>query len=464
VTNLVIYTDGSCSPNPGNGGFGLYGYTYNFTEKNKNFKHPIHSKCYFTRDGILPNRDKDNLEVLEVIEYIKSLDGSFSTNNEAELLAVLTALEKGKAIENLESISIFTDSNYIVTSFNDHMHKWLKNNWRKMDGNTIAHKDIWLDIYENYKWYKSKDIHIRIEWVKGHAKRYGNNIADLYANAGSNASKQYEEAVVVLDKVSSFADYRKSYPQKDFIHFFRDLYFSSDDIDDGDYCFISTSEDPETSGKRNTSSIFVTNIGFKPKVIDEFKKIFRSIERNYVTTCCIRLTKLNNKDMLRLLDMVDTKYLLSKLDDTTISLIGDPTPFIFENIGKQPFINYIYETFSKVKDIHEKNTSSSISKYDITDLIIKDNKILITNKDKFVDYTEVIDDNVKIKQKLILRIGYDIPSYLSLKNIEKSIQKVYVVLETNDDCNFYTLYTDIITTDREIYSVNVTNKFLKSIV
>lgn len=461
--NFVCFCDGSCRGNPGYAGSGVYGYTYRESTKHKNHKHPNNSKYYFTSEGILTEKNTTPIEVIDIVEIIKAINSSNSTNNEAELLAVTTALQKARLMDNLKEVTIYTDSNYIVTSFNENIEKWKQNNWKRIDGKTIIHINEWTIIDNIHKEFIDKGIKLNINWVKGHSDNYGNNIADLYSVIGSNAARQLtDNNTTILDQVIPYSEYKESFNDKDFMFFFRDLYFSSNSLDDTNYCFISNSEDSNILGKRNNYSIFVTNIGYVPTIINDIKKFYRSIERDYTTTCCIKICKLENKNIYRLTKLIDIKYFLTKISCNNYSLVGDKTPFLFENTINFPFIINASTLFSNMVYIDESmdNDQYNIIKKDITDDLIKDGKLKITNKDKFLDFTEKLKDIITLKQKLIIKIGYDIPNYLALKNIEKDIKKVNMIILTNYDNNFCTVYINIVTSNRILYSTNIENKYL----
>ncbi len=463
----VFYCDGSCRGNPGYAGSGTYGYIYKDSDKPKNHKHPQHATLYFTPDGIQKDKSNTPIEVISIVEAIRSINSPTSTNNEAELLAAVTALQKTDSIENLCEITIFTDSNYIVTAFNENLEKWKLNNWRRIDNKPIVHLKEWT-IIDNYNQdFIKRNIKLNIIWVKGHSDNHGNIIADLYSVIGSNAARQLkdEDSVIIFDQILSYADYKKSYDNKDFIFYFRDLYFCSNKLNDANYCFLSSSDDPNILGKRNNFSIFVSNIGYVPPIINRIKEFYREIQRDYVTTCCIKINKLENRDVLRLTELIDTRYLLVRTNQSkTYSIVGDNSPFLFENSINFPFIVNASKLFNKMNyiDSIKDEAHNNILRFDVTDTFIdlSTNKIKLTNKDKFIDINHLIEGKLTLKQSLIIGIGYDIPSYLALKNIEKDIEKVYIIVENNIDNNFCTVYINIITNTRNIYSVNIENKYL----
>jgi ribonuclease HI len=471
--HFVATTDGSCRGNPGYGGYGVYGYTYKYSTRNKNIKHPTHATLFFTRNGVQTTRDESNLEVIGLYEVIKSINNPLSTNNEAELLGFITALNKAATVDNLKSIKIFTDSNYIVTAFNENIEKWKLNDWRRQDNKPIVHKQAWMTIDDFKNKFNQAGVTVEAIWVKGHSDDYSNIVADIYSVVGSNSAKRQLTSTsttfneTILDTYLSYADYKKSYINKDIILYFRELYFSSNALDDTHYCFLSTSDNPHTVGKRDTSSIFVTNIGYVPTFVNELKKIFRAIPRVYTTTCCVKLNRLENKDILRLTNLVNAEDLLvHQLNPSGVvsyALVGgDNTPFIYENGYDYPFMISATGLFSRMMDIvatHEDTPLRLIK--DITPRIVQDGKIVFSNKEKHLDFTDVIDERFNLKEKLYVTVGYDIPSYLALKNIEADIQSVQLILDAKPDSNFCTLYLNINTADRNIYTVNIENKFLR---
>lgn len=477
--HVVFFADGSCKGNPGYSGFGVFGYTYKYSVRPKNIKHPAHPTLSFTTSGVLKEKDTESIEVDRVFDIIHAMGNPKSTNNDAELLAFTTAMKKALTIENLGSFTIYTDSNYVVTSFNENLDKWLVNDWRRLDGKQIVHVREWDVINQLRAQMREAGIKINVQWVKGHSDSYGNIIADLYSNVGSNAairqlndpSGKFDE--VVLDTTLTYKEYKDSYPEKDITMFFRDIYFTSNaTTDDTNYCFLCTSETPNTVGKRDTSSIFVTNVGFVPEVINAFKRIYRSVPRVYAGIATMKLNKLENKDLLRLTTLVKAEDLVTKTvinNSLQFRLIGDTTAFMTETGNEYPFVMRASGLFNKTLHIHgwveDDPSQVNCTTTDITNLIVKDGVVAFTNKDKTIDVTDIFHDpdiRSKHKQRLLISIGYDIPSFLALKSIEDKIKKVTLVIEDKPDTNFCTIYVCIETEDRKIYSVNVEDKFLKT--
>lgn len=138
---LVIYTDGACSGNPGPGGWGVL---MQFGDKEKTLK----------------GGEKE------------------TTNNRMEMMAAIKALE---AINDKYrgEITLWTDSTYVMKGITEWIHGWKKRGWKKSDKKPVVNKDLWqeldaLNAKHNVTW----------KWVKGHAGVDGNERADELAREG----------------------------------------------------------------------------------------------------------------------------------------------------------------------------------------------------------------------------------------------------------------------------------------
>jgi ribonuclease HI len=142
---INIYTDGACSGNPGNGGWGA-----------------------FLSDG----------------KYSKEIYGGSkeTTNNRMELTA---AIESIRIIKNPSNIIINTDSVYVKDGITKWIANWKKNNWKNSQKKDVKNRDLWEEL-DNL----IKDHEIEWKWVKGHAGNIGNERADELARKG--ASEQIE--------------------------------------------------------------------------------------------------------------------------------------------------------------------------------------------------------------------------------------------------------------------------------
>lgn len=141
LPEVIVYTDGACSGNPGPGGWG----------------------------AILIWNGKE-----------KSLSGgeAQSTNNRMEMKAVIEAL---KAMKKPCLIKIHSDSALIINAMTQGwIENWQKRDWRKSDKKPVENKDLWLEMLEAMKPHQ-------VEWikVKGHSGLPLNERVDQLAVAES---------------------------------------------------------------------------------------------------------------------------------------------------------------------------------------------------------------------------------------------------------------------------------------
>lgn len=139
---VEIYTDGACSGNPGNGGYGT----------------------------ILVHTDSNG------VKHEKELAEGFSnvTNNQMELLAVIVGLE---SLKKPCSVRLYSDSKYVVDAFNNHwIDNWISKGWKTAGKSPVKNVDLWKRLL------KAKEKHeVNFIWVKGHAGHEYNERCDQLA-------------------------------------------------------------------------------------------------------------------------------------------------------------------------------------------------------------------------------------------------------------------------------------------
>lgn len=140
---MILYTDGSCSPNPGPGGFSVM-------EK--------------VGDGYKPAR----------LGYEKD-----STNIRMEGEALIAALEYA----NGEECEIFTDSEFWINVITKWSLTWEANGWQKKGG--IKNLDIVQKVCSLYR-----ESSATLTWVRGHNEDPGNEAADEWANKARLEKRQ----------------------------------------------------------------------------------------------------------------------------------------------------------------------------------------------------------------------------------------------------------------------------------
>jgi ribonuclease HI len=132
---VEIYTDGSCEPNPGPGGWAAI---------------------------ILYGKDK---------KIIKGYAAE-STNNRMELTAALEALRQ---VDLSLPVKIYTDSQYLKKGVEEWLANWKARNWKRKSG-VLANIDLWKEISDEISHRK-----ITWRWIRGHAGNPFNEQVDRLA-------------------------------------------------------------------------------------------------------------------------------------------------------------------------------------------------------------------------------------------------------------------------------------------
>lgn len=132
---IIYYTDGSCSPNPGPGGFAV-----------------IEVKA----------------GKMEPVRLGSAMD---STNIRMEGEALIAALEHAAG----EECEIYTDSEFWINVITKWSLTWEANGWQKKGG--IKNLDLVQKVCPLYKSSKATLI-----WTRGHVGEPGNEMADQWAN------------------------------------------------------------------------------------------------------------------------------------------------------------------------------------------------------------------------------------------------------------------------------------------
>lgn len=150
--NIYVYTDGACSNNG-----------------NKNAKAGI---------GIYFSKDNDN-------NVSEKLEGENLTNNIAELMAVIRAINILKKMENIENKNkiIVTDSTYVIKCATNYGEKLAKNNWLTLkDKQPPPNVELVKRLYELTNKYNIQYKHIEAHTDKKDRHSIGNYFADKLAN------------------------------------------------------------------------------------------------------------------------------------------------------------------------------------------------------------------------------------------------------------------------------------------
>ncbi len=144
MLEIVAYTDGACSGNPGPGGWGVL--------------------LRAIRDG-------------EIVKERELSGGEEdSTNNRMELLAAIHALE---SLSGPSAIRIITDSSYLKDGVTSWIGKWKANGWKTASRKPVKNKDLWLRLDGARSRHR-----VEWSWIEGHAGHEGNERADELAREG----------------------------------------------------------------------------------------------------------------------------------------------------------------------------------------------------------------------------------------------------------------------------------------
>ena len=130
ASDITIYTDGGCFPNPG-------------------------------RRGAWAAIFEDGKETREHYGVVTSKQNSVS-NIQMEMTAVCEAL---KVLTEPRHIVIHSDLNHVIQGMSEWKPKWQSNGYKASSGKPVAHADLWKEIHKSQDFHKSVSVH----WVKAHS-------------------------------------------------------------------------------------------------------------------------------------------------------------------------------------------------------------------------------------------------------------------------------------------------------
>ncbi|MEJ2484356.1 MAG: ribonuclease HI [Anaerolineales bacterium] len=140
---VTIYTDGSCEPNPGAGGW---------------------AALLLFQDRQVPLSGAE----------------AETTNNRMELTAAVEGL---RALPERSRVTMVTDSEYLKKGITEWMPNWRARNWRRKGGK-LANVDLWKVLDKILSQHE-----VEWRWVKAHASsRYNNQVDQLAREAMKRGS------------------------------------------------------------------------------------------------------------------------------------------------------------------------------------------------------------------------------------------------------------------------------------
>lgn len=150
MKEVLLFTDGACSGNPGPGG---YGVILRYGEKEKEMS-----------EGF-----------------------SLTTNNRMELLAAIVGLE---ALKEPCIVTLYSDSKYLTDAINKGwLASWKKRGWKKSDKSPVQNRELWerlIPLLETHS--------VTFHWLKGHDGHPENERCDAMARAAyASDNLSYDE-------------------------------------------------------------------------------------------------------------------------------------------------------------------------------------------------------------------------------------------------------------------------------
>lgn len=138
MNEVIIYTDGGCSGNPGPGGWGVV---------------------------VIFNGEARQLSGGE----------KNTTNNRMELTAAINALSIVKNTPDFKNhkITVNIDSQYVKNGITVWIKGWKLKGWKTADKKPVKNQDLWIQLDD-----LNSALNVSWNWVKGHAGIEYNEICD----------------------------------------------------------------------------------------------------------------------------------------------------------------------------------------------------------------------------------------------------------------------------------------------
>ncbi|MEK7710328.1 MAG: ribonuclease HI [Planctomycetota bacterium] len=146
---VIVYTDGACSGNPGPGGWAAI------------LRHPATGKEKKLSGGV-PNTTNNKMELTGAIEGLKAIDSSLRRR-----------------------VHLVSDSQYVIFGLTEWIDKWIANGWRrgkKQNSEPVKNVELWRELYA-----LTQKHDMSYEHVRGHSGHLENEECDRLAVAAIKA-------------------------------------------------------------------------------------------------------------------------------------------------------------------------------------------------------------------------------------------------------------------------------------
>ncbi|NLE44897.1 MAG: ribonuclease HI [Chloroflexi bacterium] len=162
-TEVQIYTDGGCDPNPGPGGWA----------------------------AIVRHQER---------EWVLTGNEAATTNNRMELMAAAAALAVLDGLLGRCRVDLYTDSQYVRQGLTEWLPGWVERGWMTSSREPVRNQDLWRALDR-----LSQAHDVTWHWLKGHAGHPDNERADRLATEARQSRVQAMRARARAVKPSSAA-------------------------------------------------------------------------------------------------------------------------------------------------------------------------------------------------------------------------------------------------------------------
>lgn len=149
--SITVYTDGSCYPNPGPGGWA-------FTALGGDERPFVH------KSGSAPQ----------------------ATNNTMEMTAILRALGSLLEDHHDNEVTLWSDSQYVIKGINEWSKGWISRGWVNAEGLPVKNQELWEKILN----VKNRFSFLQVRWIKGHGGHKWNEWCDKLAGQARTEGRE----------------------------------------------------------------------------------------------------------------------------------------------------------------------------------------------------------------------------------------------------------------------------------
>jgi ribonuclease HI len=457
---IVLYTDGSCKPSRGVGGWGIHGYTYNILST----KEPVGKKInastnlgYHDGETIKVQDDLTTVAPLQYLDSWGTIPGE-TTNNVAELTAAINGLNVVRE-KDARTAVILSDSQYVLKGLKEWSIKWQANNWIRDDGSPVPNAELWTTFIDQNKTLIEDGYQIRWDWVRGHNGNLGNELADYNANRGQLLSKKG------LDETTFSWSDAKGYwnPKVEYNRMFSHprWYFSTNAPNSGissDNRFIyycgdhGAAKDNDLLGKAVSDHSYCVLFLKQPEpVLEVIRNAQNAVTSSMFDIVVGYLNKIFSQATYHEISTHGDKFLtqatpvhqdLYCLDEQPVTWVARPPRLSFRAVEYLNILEVMLEGFIDTTKALKKITVTDITSYFYESELVKDKLVTklcasINNTLKSISVVAQYDIKDKLETTSVpLTIAIDLPNRNSLSALAVRNPKVSLLTFRESDNGF----------------------------